>query len=163
MRGPYADGPLAALPAEAAGDDRLLTALLALSDVRATGHHAALAAGVRPGATVAVVGDGAVGLCGVLAARRLGADQIVALGRHAARTDIARTFGATDVVPERGDAAIAAVRELSKGQGAPAGLEGGGCPPPRGTATRRSDRRHRDRRGGRGSGQLRHAPAGLAC
>ncbi|MFC4019953.1 zinc-dependent alcohol dehydrogenase family protein [Micromonospora sp. GCM10011542] len=123
VRVPYADGTLVALPAEAAGDDRLLTALLALSDVLATGHHAALAAGVRPGATVAVVGDGAVGLCGVLAARRLGAEQIIALGRHTARTDIARTFGATDVVSERGDAAIAAVRELTKGQGAHAVLE----------------------------------------
>ncbi|WP_410814948.1 zinc-dependent alcohol dehydrogenase family protein [Micromonospora sp. 067-2] len=123
VRVPYADGTLVALPAEAAGDDRLLTALLALSDVLATGHHAALAAGVRPGATVAVVGDGAVGLCGVLAARRLGADQIIALGRHTVRTDIARAFGATDVVPERGDAAIAAVRELTKGQGAHAVLE----------------------------------------
>lgn len=123
VRVPYADGTLVRLPAEAAGDDRLLTAMLALSDVMATGHHAALAAGVRPGATVAVVGDGAVGLCGVLAARRLGAEQIIALGRHRARTDIARAFGATDVVPERGEAAVAAVRELTKGQGAHAVLE----------------------------------------
>ncbi|MEW2330636.1 zinc-dependent alcohol dehydrogenase family protein [Micromonospora chersina] len=123
VRVPYADGTLVKLPAEAAGDERLLTALLALSDVLATGHHAALAARVRPGATVAVVGDGAVGLCGVLAAKRLGAEQIIALGRHTARTDIARAFGATDVVAERGEAAIAAVRELTKGQGAHAVLE----------------------------------------
>ncbi|NYF58943.1 zinc-dependent alcohol dehydrogenase family protein [Micromonospora purpureochromogenes] len=123
VRVPYADGTLVKLPAEAAGDERLLTALLALSDVMSTGHHAALAARVRPGATVAVVGDGAVGLCGVLAARRLGAEQIIALGRHTARTDIARAFGATDVVAERGDAAVAAVRELTKGQGAHAVLE----------------------------------------
>ncbi|MGY0006224.1 zinc-dependent alcohol dehydrogenase family protein [Micromonospora sp. I033] len=123
VRVPYADGTLVKLPAEAAGDERLLTALLALSDVLATGHHAALAARVRPGATVAVVGDGAVGLCGVLAARRLGAEQIIALGRHTDRTDIARSFGATDVVAERGEAAIAAVRELTKGQGAHAVLE----------------------------------------
>ncbi|MEU5942846.1 zinc-dependent alcohol dehydrogenase family protein [Micromonospora sp. NPDC047548] len=123
VRVPYADGTLVKLPAEAAGDERLLTALLALSDVLSTGHHAALAARVRPGATVAVVGDGAVGLCGVLAARRLGAEQIIALGRHTARTDIARAFGATDVVAERGDAAVAAVRELTKGQGAHAVLE----------------------------------------
>ncbi|MFG3302706.1 zinc-dependent alcohol dehydrogenase family protein [Micromonospora chersina] len=123
VRVPYADGTLVKLPAEAAGDERLLTALLALSDVLATGHHAALAARVRPGATVAVVGDGAVGLCGVLAAKRLGAEQIIALGRHTARTDIARSFGATDVVAERGEAAIAAVRELTKGQGAHAVLE----------------------------------------
>lgn len=123
VRVPHADGTLVKLPAEAAGDQRLLTALLALSDVLATGHHAARAARVRPGATVAVVGDGAVGLCGVLAAKRLGAEQIIALGRHTARTDIARSFGATDVVAERGEAAIAAVRELTKGQGAHAVLE----------------------------------------
>ena len=83
-----------------------------------TGHHAAVGAGVRPGSTVAVVGDGGVGLCGVLAAHRLGAERIIALGRHAVRTDIARKFGATDVVAERGDAAIEAVRELTRGQGA---------------------------------------------
>lgn len=123
VRVPHADGTLVGLPAEAASDDRLLTALLALSDVMSTGHHAALAAGVRPGATVAVVGDGAVGLCGVLAARRLGAERIVALGRHKVRTEIARTFGATDVVAERGDEAIAAVKELTGGQGAHAVLE----------------------------------------
>ncbi|MFF5173594.1 zinc-dependent alcohol dehydrogenase family protein [Micromonospora sp. NPDC000089] len=123
VRVPYADGTLVRLPAEVAGDERLLTAVLALSDVMSTGHHAALAARVRPGATVAVVGDGAVGLCGVLAARRLGAEQIIALGRHTARTDIARSFGATDVVAERGEAAVAAVRELTKGQGADAVLE----------------------------------------
>ncbi|WP_055585040.1 zinc-dependent alcohol dehydrogenase family protein [Peterkaempfera griseoplana] len=123
VRVPFADGTLVGLPAEAASDDRLLTALLALSDVMATGHHAALAAGVRPGSTVAVVGDGAVGLCGVLAARRLGAERIVALGRHQVRTEIARSFGATDVVAERGDEAVAAVRELTGGQGAHAVLE----------------------------------------
>ncbi|SCG42371.1 zinc-dependent alcohol dehydrogenase family protein [Micromonospora humi] len=123
VRVPYADGTLVRLPAEAVGDDRLLTALLALSDVMATGHHAALAARVRPGATVAVVGDGAVGLCGVLAARRLGAERIVALGRHTARTDIARRFGATDVVAQRGEEAIEAVRELTGGHGAHAVLE----------------------------------------
>jgi threonine dehydrogenase-like Zn-dependent dehydrogenase len=123
VRVPFADGTLVALPAEAAGDERLLTALLTLSDVMSTGHHAAVSAGVRPGTTVAVVGDGAVGLCGVLAARRLGAEQIIALGRHQARTDIARAFGATDVVAERGDAAVSAVRELTKGQGAHAVLE----------------------------------------
>ncbi|GAA3779873.1 zinc-dependent alcohol dehydrogenase family protein [Micromonospora maritima] len=123
VRVPYADGTLVRLPAEAAGDERLLTALLALSDVMATGHHAALAARVRPGATVAVVGDGAVGLCGVLAARRLGAERIVALGRHPARTDIARRFGATDVVAQRGEAAVEAVRELTGGHGAHAVLE----------------------------------------
>ncbi|MFD0370666.1 zinc-dependent alcohol dehydrogenase family protein [Streptomyces sp. NPDC127114] len=123
VRVPFADGTLVKLPADAASDDHLLTALLALSDVMGTGHHAALGAGVREGVTVAVVGDGAVGLCGVLAARRLGAERIIALGRHTARTDIARAFGATDVVAERGEAAEAAVRELTGGQGAHAVIE----------------------------------------
>ncbi|MEV0556739.1 zinc-dependent alcohol dehydrogenase family protein [Streptomyces sp. NPDC050597] len=123
VRVPFADGTLVALPAEAASDDRLLAALLTLSDVMGTGHHAALGAGARAGATVAVVGDGAVGLCAVLAAKRLGADRIIALGRHEARTDIARRFGATDVVAERGDAAVEAVRELTRGRGAHAVVE----------------------------------------
>ncbi|MFJ9520693.1 zinc-dependent alcohol dehydrogenase family protein [Kitasatospora sp. NPDC101801] len=123
VRVPWADGTLVKLPSEAVGDEKLLASLLALSDVMSTGHHAAVSAGVRPGATVAVVGDGAVGLCGVLAAHRLGAGRIIALGRHQARTDIARAFGATDVVAERGEAAIEAVRELTGGQGAHAVLE----------------------------------------
>ncbi|MEV7404360.1 zinc-dependent alcohol dehydrogenase family protein [Streptomyces sp. NPDC091267] len=123
VRVPFADGTLVKLPAAAASDDRLLTALLALSDVLGTGHHAAVGAGVRPGSTVAVVGDGAVGLCGVMAAKRLGAERIIALGRHQSRTDIARAFGATDVVAERGDAAVAAVRELLGGEGAQAVIE----------------------------------------
>jgi threonine dehydrogenase-like Zn-dependent dehydrogenase len=123
VRVPYADATLVKLPSEALSDDRLLAALLTLSDVLGTGHHAAVGAGVRPGATVAVVGDGAVGLCGVLAAKRLGAERIIALGRHRTRTDIARTFGATDVVAERGEAAVAAVRELTRGQGAHAVIE----------------------------------------
>ncbi|WP_327357084.1 zinc-dependent alcohol dehydrogenase family protein [Streptomyces sp. NBC_01304] len=117
VRVPHADGTLVKLPADAAGDDHLLTALLALSDVMGTGHHAALGAGAGKGKTVAVVGDGAVGLCGVLAARRLGAERIIALGRHEVRTDIAKRFGATDVVAERGEAAEAAIRELTGGQG----------------------------------------------
>ena len=123
VRVPFADGTLVKLPAEAASDDRLLTALLALSDVMGTGHHAAVGAGVKRGSTVAVVGDGAVGLCGVLAAKRLGAERIIALGRHQARTDIAKLFGATDVVAERGEAAVDAVRELTRGQGAHAVIE----------------------------------------
>ncbi|MBW3357868.1 zinc-dependent alcohol dehydrogenase family protein [Streptomyces microflavus] len=123
VRVPHADGTLVKLPAAAASDDRLLTALLALSDVLGTGHHAALGAGVTKGSTVAVVGDGAVGLCGVLAAKRLGADRVIALGRHTARTDIARRFGATDVVAERGEAALAAVRELTCGEGAHSVIE----------------------------------------
>ncbi|WP_405187653.1 zinc-dependent alcohol dehydrogenase family protein [Streptomyces anulatus] len=123
VRVPHADGTLVKLPAAAASDDRLLTALLALSDVLGTGHHAAVGAGVAPGGTVAVVGDGAVGLCGVLAAKRLGAERVIALGRHTARTDIARRFGATDVVAERGEAALAAVRELTRGEGAHSVIE----------------------------------------
>ncbi|MFF1479197.1 zinc-dependent alcohol dehydrogenase family protein [Streptomyces sp. NPDC058301] len=123
VRVPFADGTLVQLPAAAASDDHLLTALLALSDVLGTGHHAAVGAGVKRGSTVAVVGDGAVGLCGVLAAKRLGAERIIALGRHQVRTDIARTFGATDVVAERGEAAVDAVRELTQGQGAHAVIE----------------------------------------
>ncbi|MGW2277119.1 zinc-dependent alcohol dehydrogenase family protein [Streptomyces sp. NPDC001770] len=123
VRVPFADGTLVKLPAEAASDDRLLTALLALSDVLGTGHHAAVGAGVKPGSTVAVVGDGAVGLCGVMAAKRLGADRIIALGRHTARTDIARAFGATDVVAARGEEAVAAVRELTGGAGAHSVIE----------------------------------------
>ncbi|MFD7761993.1 zinc-dependent alcohol dehydrogenase family protein [Streptomyces microflavus] len=123
VRVPHADGTLVKLPAAAASDDRLLTALLALSDVLGTGHHAALGAGVTKGSTVAVVGDGAVGLCGVLAAKRLGAERVIALGRHTARTDIARRFGATDVVAERGEAAVAAVRELTRGEGAHSVIE----------------------------------------
>jgi len=123
VRVPFADGTLVQLPKDAAGDEKLLPGLLALSDVMATGHHAAVSAGVRPGATVAVVGDGAVGLCGVLAAHRLGAGRIIALGRHQVRTDIARAFGATDVVAERGEEAIEKVKELTGGQGAHAVLE----------------------------------------
>ncbi|MEV5782277.1 MULTISPECIES: zinc-dependent alcohol dehydrogenase family protein [Streptomyces] len=123
VRVPYADGTLVQLPKEAAGDEKLLPGMLALSDVMSTGHHAALSARVRPGSTVAVVGDGAVGLCGVLAAHRLGAGRIIALGRHQVRTDIARRFGATDVVADRGEAAVEAVKELTGGQGAQAVLE----------------------------------------
>jgi threonine dehydrogenase-like Zn-dependent dehydrogenase len=88
-----------------------------------TGHHAARAAKVAPGKIAAVVGDGAVGLCGVIAARRLGAEQIIMLGRHPDRVALARQFGATDIVGERGDAAIERVRELTGGLGAHAVLE----------------------------------------
>ncbi|MFF0746061.1 zinc-dependent alcohol dehydrogenase family protein [Streptomyces sp. NPDC004111] len=123
VRVPFADGTLVKLPADAASDDRLLTALVTLADVMGTGHHAAVGAAVRPGSTVAVVGDGAVGLCGVLAAKRLGADRIVAMGRHRTRTDLARSFGATDVVAARGEEAVDAVRELTGGQGVHAVIE----------------------------------------
>ncbi|MEV7346718.1 zinc-dependent alcohol dehydrogenase family protein [Streptomyces sp. NPDC093544] len=134
VRVPYADGTLVQLPKEAASDDHLLAALLSLSDVMGTGHHAAVGAGVHEGATVAVVGDGAVGLCAVLAAKRLGAERIIALGRHQVRTDIARGFGATDIVAERGDAAVEAVRELTRGQGARCVVEAVGTEQSMGTA-----------------------------
>jgi len=121
VRVPLADGTLFVLPV--GPDDALMPSLLTLSDVMGTGHHAALRAQVGPGRIAAVVGDGAVGLCGVIAARRLGAEQIVMLGRHADRIALARKFGATDVVSERGDAAIERVRELTGGLGAHAVLE----------------------------------------
>lgn len=121
LRVPFADGTLLGLDEEP--DAALIPALLALSDVMATGHHAAVCAGVRPGSTVAVVGDGAVGLCAVLAAKRLGAERIIALSRHEPRQAVALTFGATDIVPERGRAAANAVRELTGGRGAPHVLE----------------------------------------
>jgi len=121
VRVPQADGTLVVLPV--GRDDALMPSLLTLSDVMGTGHHAALAARVGPGKTVAVVGDGAVGLCGVIAARRLGAERIILLGRHPDRIALARDFGATDVVSERGDEAVARVRELTGGSGAHSVLE----------------------------------------
>src|SRR3954453_4820986 len=121
LRIPLADGTL--FPLRVGEDDALMPSLLTLSDVMGTGHHAAVVAGVEPGDAVAVVGDGAVGLCGVIAAKRLGAEQIVIMGRHEARTSLARELGATDVVAERGEEAVARVRELSGGFGAHAVLE----------------------------------------
>jgi threonine dehydrogenase-like Zn-dependent dehydrogenase len=121
MRIPLADGTL--FPIDVAEDDALMPSLLTLSDVMGTGHHAALTARVREGSTVAVVGDGAVGICGVIAAKRLGAEQIIILGRHADRIALAREFGATDVVSERGEEAITRVRELTGGFGVQSVLE----------------------------------------
>ena len=121
VRVPQADGTLYVLPV--GRDNALMPSLLTLSDVMGTGHHAALAARVGRGNRVAVVGDGAVGLCGVIGARRLGAEQIIILGRHADRIALAREFGATDVVSERGDAAVERVRELTGGHGAHSVLE----------------------------------------
>src|SRR5437660_3730769 len=115
LRVPQADGTLFVLPV--GRDDALMPSLLTLSDVMGTGHHAAVAAKVGQGKTVAVVGDGAVGLCGVIAARRLGAEQIILLGRHADRIALAREFGATDVVSERGDEAVERLRALTGGFG----------------------------------------------
>ena len=121
VRVPLADGTLVVLLVDE--DDALMPSLLTLSDVMGTGHHAALAARVGPGKTVAVVGDGAVGLCGVIAARRLGAEQVIILGRHPNRIALAKDFGATDVVSERGDEAVERVRELTGGFGAHSVLE----------------------------------------
>ena len=116
-----ADGSLVRLPG--APDPVQLPALLALTDVMATGWHAAVSARVEPGSSVVVVGDGAVGLCGVLAARELGAERIIAMSRHEPRQAVAKTFGATDVVAERGAEGVEAVQALTQGIGADAVLE----------------------------------------
>ena len=121
VRVPQADGTLVPLPVDK--DDALMPSLLTLSDVMATGHHAALAAEVSPGKTVAIVGDGAVGLCGVIASRRLGAERIIMLGHHEDRIALAEEFGATDVVRERGDEAVEHVHELTESFGAHSVLE----------------------------------------
>src|ERR671935_2524300 len=121
LRIPYADGTLYPLPVDE--HDALLPSLLTLSDVMGTGHHAAVVAKVAPGKRVAVVGDGAVGLSGVIAAKRLGAEQIIILGRHPDRIALAREFGATDVVSERGDEAVERVHELTDGYGVHSVLE----------------------------------------
>ena len=120
-RVPRADGSLVAT-AEMPSDD-LIPSLLAVSDVLGTGWYAADAAGVQEGSTAVVVGDGAVGLMGVLAAKRMGAARIIAMSRHKSRQDLALEFGATDIVSERGDAGIARVRELTNGVGAESVLE----------------------------------------
>ena len=121
LRVPQADGTL--YPLSVGEDDALMPSLLTLSDVMGTGHHAAVTARVRRGGTVAVVGDGAVGLCGVIAAKRLGAEQIIIMGRHPHRIELARQFGATEVVSERGEEAIERVRELTGGFGVQSVLE----------------------------------------
>jgi threonine dehydrogenase-like Zn-dependent dehydrogenase len=120
-RVPLADGSLVVVPAPF--DDALVPSLLTLADVMSTGHHAAVSASVGPGSTVVVVGDGAVGLSGVLAASRLGAERIIAMSRHDDRATLARTFGATDVLAERGEDGIAAIRELLGGELADSALE----------------------------------------
>jgi threonine dehydrogenase-like Zn-dependent dehydrogenase len=118
---PLADGTLVATP-DTPSDD-LVPSLLAASDVLGTGWFAAVAAEAGPGKTVAVVGDGAVGLLGVLAARQLGAERIIAMSRHEPRQQLAREFGATDVVAERGDEGVAAIKELTDGLGAHSVIE----------------------------------------
>jgi threonine dehydrogenase-like Zn-dependent dehydrogenase len=121
VRVPLAQGTLVKLPV--GEDSALLPSLLTLSDVFCTGHHGAVTSGVKKGTTVTVIGDGAVGLCAVLAAKRLGAEQIVLMGRHEQRTDLGREFGATDVVTERGGEGIDLLRELTGGDGTHAVIE----------------------------------------
>jgi threonine dehydrogenase-like Zn-dependent dehydrogenase len=120
-RVPLADGTLVATPGQP--DPELIPSLLAASDVLGTGWFAAVAAEVGPGKTVAVVGDGAVGLLGILAAKQLGAERIIAMSRHADRQALAQRFGATDIVEERGDAGVAKIKELTHGLGAHSVIE----------------------------------------
>jgi threonine dehydrogenase-like Zn-dependent dehydrogenase len=122
VRVPLAGSTLVPVPGTGHSDG-MLKSLLTLSDVMSTGHHAAVSAGVQRGDTVAVVGDGAVGLSAVLASKRLGAERIIALSRHADRQQVARRFGATDIIEARGDEAINAVLELTGGIGVDAALE----------------------------------------
>ena len=121
VRVPLADGTLVAVPGQP--DAAMVPSLLTLSDVMGTGHHAAVSGGVTHGSTVVVVGDGAVGLCAVLASKRLGAERIVAMSRHADRQNLARAFGATDIVAERGEEGVAKIKEMFEGIGADAVLE----------------------------------------
>ena len=121
VRVPLADGTLVKLPV--AADSTLMPSLLTLSDVFGTGYHAAVAGGVKAGSSVTVIGDGAVGLLAVLSAKRLGAEQIILMGRHQVRTDLGREFGATDVVSARGEEGIAQVRDLTGGHGTHVVLE----------------------------------------
>jgi len=116
-----ADGTLVTLPVEV--DSPLVPSLLTLSDVMCTGHHAAVTARVQAGETAVVIGDGAVGLCAVIAAKRMGASRIILMGRHEGRTALGREFGATDVVSERDEEGIRKVLELTNGDGAPSVLE----------------------------------------
>jgi threonine dehydrogenase-like Zn-dependent dehydrogenase len=122
VRVPLASTTLVKIPGSGHSAETMRS-LVALSDVMCTGHHAAVSAGVKPGSVVAVVGDGAVGLCAVIAAKRLGATRIIALSRNPARQALAREFGATDILAERGDAASAAVMEMTGAIGVDAALE----------------------------------------
>src|SRR5881396_2490109 len=121
LRVPLADGTL--VPTPGIPSDDLIPSLLTTSDVLGTGWFAAVAANVKPGKTVAVVGDGAVGLLGTLSAKQMGAERIIVMSRHAARQKIAREFGATDIVTERGDEGVARIKELTNGVGADSVLE----------------------------------------
>ncbi|MGW3983022.1 zinc-dependent alcohol dehydrogenase family protein [Streptomyces mirabilis] len=121
VRIPLADGTLVATPEQPA--EEFIPSLLTLSDVMGTGWYAAAAAEVKPGSTAVVVGDGAVGLSGVIAAKELGAERIIAMSRHESRQKLALEFGATDIVTERGEEGIARVKELTGGVGADSVLE----------------------------------------
>lgn len=121
LRVPLADGTLVATPERPS--DEMLASLLTCSDVLGTGWFAADAAAVKPGATVVVVGDGAVGLLGVLSAKQMGAERIIAMSRHDSRQKLAQEFGATDIVSERGEEGTAKIKELTKGVGADSVLE----------------------------------------
>src|SRR5205823_12406047 len=122
VRAPSADTTLVKVPGSGYSDETMHS-LLALSDVMCTGHHAAVSAGVKKGDVVAVVGDGAVGLCAIIAAKRLGAERILALSRNPARQKLAREFGATDILSERGDEATQKILEMTNGIGVDAALE----------------------------------------
>ncbi len=124
---PQASGTLVVVPA--GFDEKLIPSLLSLSDAMSTGYHAAKKAHIKPGQTVTVIGDGAVGLSAVLSAKLMGASRIILMGRHEARTDLGREFGATDVVAERGDEGIARAKELTNGDGTHAVLEAVGLKP----------------------------------
>ena len=124
VRVPQADGTLVKVPGSPSDySDDVLASLLALSDVMGTGQHAAVSAQVEPGDVVAVVGDGAVRLCAVIAAKRLGAERIIALSRHPDRQRLAQEFGATEIVNTRGDQAVEDVKKLTDGVGVDAALE----------------------------------------
>jgi threonine dehydrogenase-like Zn-dependent dehydrogenase len=122
VRAPLADPTLVTVPGSGYAED-MLRSLLTLSDVMCTGHHAAVSAGVKKGDVVAVVGDGAVGLCAIIAAKRLGAERILALSRNPARQRLARAFGATDILSERGEEATQKILDMTNGLGVDAALE----------------------------------------
>lgn len=121
-RAPFADATLVKVPGTNFSEEQLAS-FTALSDVMSTGYHAAVSAGVKEGDAVAVVGDGAVGLCGVIAAKKLGAKRIIVLSRNPARQEVAKEFGATDIIAERGEAAAKKIKELTEGVGVDAALE----------------------------------------
>jgi threonine dehydrogenase-like Zn-dependent dehydrogenase len=123
VRAPFADATLVKVPTDTKLTDQTLRSLLTLTDVMCTGHHAAASAGVKKGDTVAVVGDGAVGLCAIIASKRFGAERIIALSRNPSRKKVAQEFGATEILVERGDEAIKRVLEMTSNVGVDAALE----------------------------------------